>query len=48
VPPAAAPEEIDDEGPVEMIAEQEAPMPLEVILADAAAALSLPCTHEGL
>jgi hypothetical protein len=34
VPPAAAPEEIDDEGPVEMIPEQEAPVPHEVILAD--------------
>jgi hypothetical protein len=35
VPPASAPEEINDEGPVEMILEQEAPMPHEVILADA-------------
>jgi hypothetical protein len=34
-PPAAAPEEIDDEGPMEMIPEQEAPVPHEVILADA-------------
>jgi hypothetical protein len=37
-PPAplvATPEEVDDEGPVEMILEQEAPVPQEVILADA-------------
>jgi hypothetical protein len=34
-PPAAAPEEIDDKGPAEMIPEQEAPVPHEVILADA-------------
>jgi DnaJ-domain-containing protein 1 len=34
-PPAAAPEEIDEEGLVEAIPKQEAPMPHEVILADA-------------
>jgi hypothetical protein len=34
-PPATAPEEIDDEGPMEMIPKQEAPVPYEVILADA-------------
>jgi hypothetical protein len=34
-PPAAALEEIDDVGPMEMVPEQEAPVPLEVILADA-------------
>jgi hypothetical protein len=34
-PPAATPDEIDDEGPVEMVREQEAPMAHEVILADA-------------
>jgi hypothetical protein len=34
-PPAAAPEEINDEGPVEMVPEQEAPVPHELILADA-------------
>jgi hypothetical protein len=34
VPPAAAPEEIDEEGLVEVIPEQEASMPHEVILAD--------------
>jgi hypothetical protein len=35
VPPTASPEEIDDEGPVEVIRKQEAPVPHEVILADA-------------
>jgi hypothetical protein len=34
-PPVAALEEIDDEGPMDMIPEQEAPVPQEVILADA-------------
>jgi hypothetical protein len=34
-PPDASPKEIDDEGPVEMIPEQEALVPHEVILADA-------------
>jgi hypothetical protein len=35
MPPATTPEEIDDEGPVEMSPEQEAPVPHEVVLADA-------------
>jgi hypothetical protein len=35
VPPTATPEEINDEDPVEMIPEREAPVPHEVILADA-------------
>jgi hypothetical protein len=34
-PPAAVPEEIDEEGHVEPIPEEEAPMPHEVVLADA-------------
>jgi hypothetical protein len=34
VPPAATPEEIDDEGPTEMIPEQETPVPHKIILAD--------------
>jgi hypothetical protein len=34
-PPAAAPEEINEEGHVEVIPEQEAPVPREVIPADA-------------
>jgi hypothetical protein len=33
-PPVAVPEEIDEEGPVEAIPEQETPMPHEVIQAD--------------
>jgi hypothetical protein len=33
-PPAAVTEEINEEGPMEVIPEQEAPMPHEVILAD--------------
>jgi hypothetical protein len=35
VPPTATPEEVDDEGLVEMLPEQEAPMPHEVVLVDA-------------
>jgi hypothetical protein len=35
VPPAAVPEEIDEECPMEAITEQEAPMPHDVVLADA-------------
>jgi hypothetical protein len=35
VPPAAVNEEVDEEGPVEAIPEQEAPMPHEVTLVDA-------------
>jgi hypothetical protein len=34
-PPATMPEEINEEGPMEAVPEQEAPMPHEVILADA-------------
>jgi hypothetical protein len=34
-PPAIVPEEIDEESPVEVILEHEAPMPHEVVLADA-------------
>jgi hypothetical protein len=34
VPPTAVPEEIDEEGPVEVIPEQEAPKRHEVVLAD--------------
>jgi hypothetical protein len=36
-PPVAVPKEIDKGGPVEVIPEQEAPMPHEVVLADAEA-----------
>jgi hypothetical protein len=34
-PPATAPKEIDDEGPMEVIPEQEALVPHEVVLVDA-------------
>jgi hypothetical protein len=34
-PPSAVPEEIDEEGPVEVIPEQEAPMPHKVVPTDA-------------
>jgi hypothetical protein len=42
-PPAVVPEEINKEGPMEVILEQEAPMPHEVILADAE--LEVPQLH---
>jgi hypothetical protein len=42
-PPAAALEEIDEEGPVEVIPEQEAPMAHEVVLANAE--LEMPQHH---
>jgi hypothetical protein len=35
VPPTTVPEKINEEGPVEAIPEQEAPMPHVIILADA-------------
>jgi hypothetical protein len=35
VPPATVPEDINEEGPMEVIPEQEASMPHEVVLADA-------------
>jgi hypothetical protein len=34
-PPTTVPEEVDEEDPVEVIPEQEAPMPHEVVLVDA-------------
>jgi hypothetical protein len=42
-PPAVVPEEINKEGPMEVILEQEAPMPHEVVLADAE--LEVPQLH---
>jgi hypothetical protein len=48
LPPTATTEEIDDEGPVEMIAEQKAPMPHEVILADAEPKMSQPRLYHAL
>jgi hypothetical protein len=47
-PPTAAPEEIDDEGPVEMNLEQEAPVPHEVILADAELEMPQLCLYHAL
>jgi hypothetical protein len=47
-PPTAAPEEIDDEGPVEMNPEQEAPVPHEVILADAEPEMPQLCLYHAL
>jgi hypothetical protein len=47
-PPTAAPEEIDDEGPVEMNPEQEAPVPHEVILADAELEMTQLCLYHAL
>jgi hypothetical protein len=48
IPPVAAPEEIDDEGPVEMIPEQEAPVPHEVILADVEPEMPHPRLYRAL
>jgi hypothetical protein len=42
------PKEIDEEGPVEAIPEQEAPMPHEVILADAKPKMSQLCLYHAL
>jgi hypothetical protein len=47
-PPAAALEEIDDEGHVEMDPEQEAPIAQEVILADAVPEMSHPRLYHTL
>jgi hypothetical protein len=48
VPPAAAPEEIDDEGHVEMIPKQEALVAHEVILADAESEMPQPRLYHAL
>jgi hypothetical protein len=42
------PEEIDKEGPIEVIPEQEAPMPHEVILADAEPEMPQLCLYHAL
>jgi hypothetical protein len=47
-PPAAVPKEIDEEGPVEAIPEQEAPMPHEVVLADAEPKVPQPRLYHAL
>jgi hypothetical protein len=48
VPPAIAPEEIDDEGPVEMMHEHEAPVPHEVTLVGAEPEMSQPHLYHAL
>jgi hypothetical protein len=48
VPPAATLEEVDDEGPVEMIPKQEAPVPHEVVLADAEPEMPQLCLYHAL
>jgi hypothetical protein len=48
MPPIATPEEIDDDGPVEMVPEQEAPVPHEVILADAKPEMLQPRLYHAL
>jgi peptidoglycan hydrolase CwlO-like protein len=47
-PPAATPEEVNDEGPMEMIPEQEAPVPHKVILADAEPEMPQLCLYHTL
>jgi hypothetical protein len=47
-PPAAAPEEVSDEGSVEMISKQEAPVPHEFILADAEPKMPHLCLYHAL
>jgi hypothetical protein len=48
VPPAAVPEEIDEEGPMEVIPEQEASMPHEVVLANAEPKMPQLCLYHAL
>jgi hypothetical protein len=47
-PPATTPEEIDDEGLVEVIPEQEAPVPREVVLVDAEPEMPQLCLYHAL
>jgi hypothetical protein len=47
-PPAAMHEEINDEGPMEMIPEREAPVPHEAILADAEPEIPQLCLYHAL
>jgi hypothetical protein len=48
VPPAAAPDEVYDEGPVEMIPEPEPLVPHEVILADVEPEMPQLCLYHAL
>jgi hypothetical protein len=47
-PPAAVPGEVNEEGLVEAIPEQEAPMPHEVVLADAEPKVLHQCRYQAL
>jgi hypothetical protein len=47
-PPTAIPQEIDDEGPMEMVPKQEAPVPHEVILADVEPEMPQLCLYHAL
>jgi hypothetical protein len=47
-PPATVPKDVDEEGPMEAIREQEAPMPHEVILADAEPEVPQLCLYHVL
>jgi hypothetical protein len=47
-PPTTVPEDINEEGPVEAILEQEAPMPHEVVLADAELEMPHLCLYHAL
>jgi hypothetical protein len=47
-PHVAMPEEIDEEGPMEVILEQEAPVPHEVVLTDAKPVMPQLCLHHAL
>jgi hypothetical protein len=47
-PPATAPEKIDEEGPMEVIPEQESPLPHEVVPADAEPVMPQPCLYHSL
>jgi hypothetical protein len=48
VPPATMPEEINEEGPMEVIPEQEALMPHEVIMAEAEPEVAQLCLYHAL
>jgi hypothetical protein len=48
VPPAAVPKEINEEGPMEAIPEQEVPMPHEVVMAEAEPEIPQLCLYRAL
>jgi hypothetical protein len=47
-PPAATPKEIDEEGPLVVVPKQEAPMPHEVVPADAEPVMTQLCLYHPL